>query len=226
MPRTLTGQDLIDRVRALGDFESDPHKDDAKIMMFLSDGYAEMYDILVSSGLMYFRTKKIYTSDGGQSYSLPDDFFGTVRVDYQYTADVVWPLREISPRELHKVTRTGQRAFMYEAVNNNLILYPTPPAGQQYNLYYIPAPVVINSTTQVIDGFSGWEIYAVTYAVMQLKTRSDEDMEVHQKRLDKIAKRIADAAQNRTMGSATSLVQDDGLFDWEFERDPANWRQF
>lgn len=230
MARTVSVQELIDSFRSRGDFENDPHKGDSEIMTWLSASYAELYDILVSSGLAYFEAKDDFITDGTtEIISLPADFYGTLRLDYIFSAEVSWPVREISPRRLHRVTATGQRAYYYRNVASNMILYPRPPTAQTYRHLYIPAPAKLTDPGQVIDGVSGWEDFVTVGAVIRGlgKSQENEMLGAFQMERQRLESRITQAAQNRAIASATSLVEETGdFYDGDWERDPANWRQY
>jgi hypothetical protein len=226
MPRLVTVQEMVDAVRSRGDFQLDPHKSDAEIMSWLSAAYGELYDILVSSGLDYYEASEDYTTTGlTDTYTMAADYYGTKRVDYIFSAETKWPVREISLRRLHQVSTSGQRAAFYRTVGPNIILYPRPPAGQTYRHLYIPAPAKLTSLVQTIDGVSGWEEHLVVGAIIRGKEKSDLDTSSFQIDRQRTEARIQQAAQNRAIASATSLVEED-TYDNDWSQDPANWRQY
>ena len=153
MPRTFTVAQLRARVRELVDIESARSFTDPEINERLSSGYAKYYAKLVKAGLGYAgeQTQTI-TSTGTDAYALQPDHFATVRVDFQYQGNYRWPLEELDVRELQQVQFQGSQAFFYRLVGQNIVLYPTPPAGGIYQHIYVPAPADLTDDTQIVDG--------------------------------------------------------------------------
>lgn len=230
MARTISVAQMIADVRSRADCENDPHKTDAEIRRWLSAGYARLYAKLVSSGLAYYEKSQTITTAGSTgTYALPADYLATIKLDYQFTSDIVWPVREISIRELHRVRTTGaQRSYFYRVVQSNLIMYPNPPDGQTYIHKYIPVAVDITTDTDgtmTIDGFNGFEEYVVLYAAMQAINKEDRDVGPIMAQLRDLDRQLDNEVQNRNIASATSLIDDNDILPpWEL--DPANWRQY
>lgn len=226
MARKFTVTQLTTAVRRRADLENDTHVADAEIYEWLSTYYAELYDILVSSGLHYFETSYSFASNGGSSYALPADFYAMLRLDYVLSAETNVELKEIGLRELHHVSGTSARAAFYRVVGENLILYPQPPSGHNYVLKYIPAPIKLEAGATEVDGISGWEDYLVTGAVLTAHSKRENDaaVAIAKDRLKDLRARITQNAQNRAIASATSLVESAPSFDYEI--DAADWRQY
>ncbi|HEY5961563.1 MAG TPA: hypothetical protein VIV60_33620 [Polyangiaceae bacterium] len=226
MPRTVTVQNMIDAVQSTADIVSDDNISTTDIIRWINEGYAELYDILVSSGLPFFETETpIVTTSNQPVYALPSDFYAPVALNYQLDAETLLPLVELNPRCIHRITFSGSQAFFYRCVVNNLHLYPTPPANQTYKLLYIPAPVQLTTAGQTIDGVSGWEAYVHAFAVIMARDKQDRPVDVQERRLKSLVKRITDAAQNRAIASATTLYEDAAPFGYE-NADPSDWRQY
>lgn len=224
--RKFTVGQLTTAVRRRADIPvADDHVTDAEIREWLSAFYAELYDILVSSGLAYFEKTQTYATTSSQSYALPADFYGTLTVVYSISDTRDEELREIHPREIHRVSKVASAySTRYRTVGNQLVLYPPPLAGQTYRLKYIPAPADLTVAAQEVDGVSGWEDFVVTGAVIYALSKKDRDTSVNERRLRDLRKRITDAVQNREIASALSLVQSDSLTDDPIWNDPAEWR--
>lgn len=229
MARTITVGQLEADVRSRADVENDPHKSPVEIRRWLSAGYSQLYDILVNSGLAYFESKQTIVTVGSGTTALPADYFGTLRIDFIFSAELIWPVKEINPRAIHRVRRTNaQRAYYYRITGSNITWYPTPPSGQTYEHLYIPAAADLTldvDGSTVVDGINGWEEYVVLYAAMQACNKEDGNYTKFERQIAKIEQKIESMSLNRTIASATSLIEEEDYDDY-YDRDPANWRQY
>jgi hypothetical protein len=222
MARTYTVTELITAVRQRADIENDPHKTDAEIRHWINVAYAELYDMLVQSGVPYFQSETTVTSIAGtSSYALPADFQSVIAVYYNVTTVTRERLHEILPTQLDAVTVTGDRGYYYRLSGSNLILHPTPTASNQtYLVIYIPAPAKFTAN-ETVDGFSGWEEYVVVKAAMSAMVK-EANVEMYQL-LDneraRLAKRVVDNALSRQIASATGI----GPNMQRIVREPDDW---
>jgi hypothetical protein len=109
----------------------------------LSTIYGELYSTVAETGFRYWEREDTIVSDGQAEYALPDEHFSTIGVDYEYTANNYRRrLREQMVQERNRYSGvTSSEAFEYTLVARNLLLQPTPPAGQTYYHLYVPQPV-------------------------------------------------------------------------------------
>lgn len=231
MPRTFTLAQLRTLVRQRADRENDPHVTDTEINSYISASYGELYDLLVQSGLPYFKaTQTIVTTGSSNPYALSSDFYAMIRVWYKAGTDTWWPLREAHPREVHRfLALTGtRRAVAYEVTGttpagDSLELFPIPPAGQTYEVRYFPRPLDLTTDADVVDGVSGWEEFIVVDAALKCLTKStpEEAAPLWQAKNQQL-ERIKRMAQNRQIANAHSLFIEEDYT----EADPASWRGY
>lgn len=213
MARDKTLLELRTAIRGLGDLENDGNVTDTWLNTAINSSLAEMYDLLVNSGLFYFRSTATpsYSSSTGLA-ALPADFLSCVAVWYEKDANTRVPLRAVSVRDAWKYKKTStNRAYGYEIVGSNIQFYPPPPAGQTYTLVYIPACTTLSADGDTIDGVSGWEeLIVVDVCIKALGIRQESDVSVLMARKNELLGRITQMAQNREIASANSLYSDDG----------------
>jgi len=142
MARTFKISALLSRARQRTDQENSDFVTDAELKGILSTGYAELYSILVESGMRYFESTEAITTDGSATTSLPSDFLATIGVDYCPGSSNRRQLGELMAQERNIYAGAGgSEATAYAIVGQDLTLYPTPPSGQSYELLYIPQPL-------------------------------------------------------------------------------------
>jgi hypothetical protein len=66
----------------------------------------------------------------------------------------------------------------YRIHGNYLWLKPLPISGQVIRLWYVPRYMQLVNTTDVLDGFSGWEEYVVIDAAIKCLQKEESDVSV------------------------------------------------
>ncbi len=160
MARNIPVSELIDRTLQVVDREAQtlvlPR---TQVMDYLSTEFGHFYELLVDSGEVYAeKTAPPFTMNGQALYPLPSDFFQEIRFDWLKADGSLVPLVKISVQMIHRFSRTAMNAIAYRLAGGKVALYPTPPAGQTYQLMYVPAPCrFTDETKDTIDGLSGLE---------------------------------------------------------------------
>jgi len=213
MARSFTLAQIRSRVRQLADIEDSTFISDSEVNSYISESYAELYDLLLSSGLSYFESSDSITGTGSATYSLPADYYGTVRIDRD-AGDYLVPLRPIGPNEVPNFSEaSNQFAVAYRVVGSNVTLYP-PPSSGTYKHLYIPAPDDLDVDTETVDGVSGWEQYVIYDAAIKCMEKEESAPAHLSARLDRIKMRIEEAAQNRMWGDTTTIAETAEGDDW------------
>jgi hypothetical protein len=171
---------------------------DSELNGYLSASYAELYDLLVQSGLIYYTpTSQTITGNGSETYALPTDYYGSVQVDRLSGGDY-FPLSEYMITERYKYENLGGDALTYSPQGSNMSLLPAPSGGT-YRHIYIPAPVDLTAASDVttIDGVSGWEEYIIADAARKMLQKEESSTTAIERDLTRLRARIEEAAQNR-----------------------------
>lgn len=186
--RTRTLAQLITDVRDRADMNNDAHVTDAMITVWLNQGCAELWDILLYADPdRCFRTIDVQTTAGTDTYELPEDFYQIRGLDLIIQGRQI-PVEPFSFQERVGPT-TGTLVGYYGAPATRYMVRfsddVTPPAlalvfdpdpgTQLYRLYYIFTPALLVDTDDTFDGIAGWEDYAVEYARKCALERQEQD---------------------------------------------------
>lgn len=144
MARSFTVLQLVTRAKYAADMENQSFISDTEWKTYLSTAYAELYAILVESGMRYFESEDTITADGNHSYALPADFLTSIGVDYEISATsgerrYLQPLM-VQERNMFTGVGSANQAIGYSLTGSNIRLYPTPASGQVYYHVYVPQP--------------------------------------------------------------------------------------
>ena len=178
------------------DLVNDLHISPAEWYRYMSRAYGELYSIVSSTGMRYFETVYSITTTGAVSYQEPTSHFETVSMCevVDTVAGRRRNLREAMEQERSSLMgQTGPAAF-YALIDDQLFLYPTPPAGATYEMCYVPQPPDLNTygDTDIIDVVTpdGEAFFTWGVAVMALaKSESSTDLALQE--LDANSRTIA-----------------------------------
>jgi hypothetical protein len=143
MPRIKTIDNLVTLCQQRADMEYSELISDGEWRSMLSSAYGEeLYATCAATGFRYWEREDPVTTTGAATYTLPDEHFSTIGVDYQYTGSHRRALQEQMVQERNDYEGvTGSEAKQYTLVGRHLRLQPVPPAGQVYYHLYVPQPV-------------------------------------------------------------------------------------
>lgn len=220
MARTFTLAQMRTKVRERADMVNSTFCTDSEIEGYISSSYAELYDLLVKSGMAYFESTHPITTDGVDGlYALPSDYYATLAVDYNDGSE--WhevPMFQLAER--NAFPSSSGYALGYRIVGDNIELKPNPPTGQSYRILYVPAPANPPST---IDGVSGWEEFIVVDAAIKCLQKEESATGHLVGERNRIIQRIEEHAQNRLFGQPLvirDVSQHSNPLMWDSER----WR--
>jgi hypothetical protein len=163
------------QARQRSDLENNPAVSDAEFNQYISQSYKELYDLLVSAyGNDYMVAQPYtFTLSSSQSYPLPDGtptyqsstgvapkFYKLLGVDLQYSSSpsgwVTLKRLEFIDRNKYAYPNTainwnGYSNLRYRVQGNGLYFVPIPMAGQNVQVWYVPAPT---SLSYILPGSS------------------------------------------------------------------------
>ena len=143
MPRLIEMGALLARCKQRADKEHDDHIADGEWRSLISEVFgADVYSVVAETGLRYFEYRATLTTTGDPFVSEPPDHLSTIRVDYVDGSGNHFELEELNVLEegLVEGRRSGDRARAFTLIDDRIYLYPAPPAGQTYEMLYIPQP--------------------------------------------------------------------------------------
>lgn len=183
---------------------------------YINQSAYELYDLLVNTFEDYYTTTPYtFTTDGTTSqYSLPPNFDKLVGVDLALNAtsnayvtiqkfDFISRNRYVYPN----ITSTFAGVFnlRYRLVGSTLMFIPTPSAGQQVRVWYIPRMTQLLKDTDQLDGVSGWIEYVIVDAAIKALQKEESDVQVLMAQKMALIKRIEESAMNRDAGQPDTI---------------------
>lgn len=216
MPRSYTLNDLIQRAQRRCDMEDDPAIEPDEWAKLISEAYGELYTVVFESGLEYFERALPVTSTGSQTIGEPVDHLSTVQVLYLVDATTrrYVALRELMAQERSIVSgmtsASSSFARAFALVDRLIYLYPTPPAGQVYEIRYVPQPPEFTAPSDVQvdvvtpDGlaFLLWNVAVMAGAKIEI------DPSLAMSRLEAARDRFTTSVQLRALNAPRRRILD------------------
>jgi hypothetical protein len=151
--QVVTLKTMISTVRHRADIVTSQFIDDPELTGYLNDSATELWDLLVAAyGEEYQTASAVLTTTGAGTIPLPSDFLKSEGPEVAASAGgAPRSLKRIPWSDRNKMISnwTGQLAA-YCIRGPDIWLFPSPPAGQQVTIYYVPRAPVLASTASVV----------------------------------------------------------------------------
>lgn len=228
MGRTVELGDLVTRCLTAADLENQTVISSATTKILIDRAYRQVYRELALPGTGYFDEEESIGTTGSASYDLPADHLSTIGVEYVVdAAGHRRPLTKLMrPERALYAGNSGQTARAYDIVGQNVILYPTPPAGQTYAHVYIPQPADIseaNDATLIEMATLDGEEMLLWLVVYYIRDKLDLDTRSAKAAADEAAVRVAEDAALRIFESMPRRIIQDDIEDMT-AYDPGSFR--
>lgn len=177
----------------------------AEPALFTTDGSSTSYDL--PNGVLEFATTT------GAAFT-PKPFYKLLGVDLglnnQSNAWVTLHKFDFIARNRYiypNITSTFLGVFnlRYRVMGNKLHFIPTPSAGQNVQLWYIPRMDQLLKDSDILSGVSGWIEYVIVDAAMKAMAKEESDVSVLMARKMALKQRIEDSASNRDAGQPDTI---------------------
>lgn len=204
----LMAQERADRVNS--DFVTMPEWN-----RYINQAYFELYDLLITVYEDYYvQTPLTFTTTAEAQYDLPDDFYKLLGVDVGVAGgssgyvtlkkfDFISRNRYVFPQ----ITSTYLGVFnlRYRLVGNTLMFIPTPQAGQQIRMWYIPKISQLLQDADILVGISGWSEYVIVDAAIRALQKEESDVSVLMAQKMMLKSRIEESSMNRDAGQPDTI---------------------
>lgn len=181
---------------------------------YINQSYFELYDLLVDTYEDYYVTGPTsLTTTGSNLIALPTNFYKLMGVDGSPGStnafvtlkkfNFIARNRYIYPQLPN--TLLGVFNPQYRLVGNNLMLIPTPQAGQTVQIWYIPKLTQLLQDTDILTGISGWSEYVICDAAIKALQKEESDVSVLMAQKMALIKRIEESAMNRDAGQPDTI---------------------
>jgi hypothetical protein len=227
MPRRFLMSDLVTRFKQRANMVGDDSIETDEWKSLCSEVYGEVYEEVCDSGLRYFEYTSTVTTTGDAYIDEPDDQLALVdRLELVLTGGRLRRLYPLQPQERALLSGQTGDPRRFEMVDDRFYLYPTPAAGKELTIRYIPQPPDLSSYADddVIDVVCPSGEAMLIWGVAAIAKAKDErfvDTALDQKERARV--RLQQWARNRAFNdSPRRIVEDDQGVDLSAD----DWRDY
>jgi hypothetical protein len=186
---------------------------DAELTTWVNQGFAELYDLVVSAFEDYFTTSTTFTVSSGNTQALPATFYKLRGLDFSingsYQACRQFNFNERNDSQNDNAWMNNNvSARSYRIMGDNLLLQPTLAATGDYKLWFVPAPTFLVADSDLIpDSLSkfGWDEYIVLYAAERMLSKEESSITDVVAERGQIANRITSMSANRQVDQSNTI---------------------
>ncbi|MCP3681254.1 MAG: hypothetical protein GY861_01060 [bacterium] len=230
MAKTVTLTTLRTKVRNRTDTNNDPNIEDTYLDDFLNQGLAELRDKLYRAfGETYLRQRTTISLVSGQAEydldTLITTFYILDGVDMldtgtgSATTDVWFPMDRWDDNDRTGVISYNKYSVRYQLEDKKLILdYPPDNSTDKMRVVWRPYHSDLSTGSDTVDGYNGYEDYAVLYASILVKDRQESDSTVLQSLFAKLAGELDEKAAMRDRANPEKIVDTAGYFETTVSR--------
>lgn len=224
MSTTMTLSQLEDAVRQRADMVNSTFISQPELQSYINQSYFELYDLLVAKyGDNYFVAPPFsITTDGvNEFFSLPADFYKLLGVDLALSnsQDSYVTLKPFNFIERNRYSVPNFQSFYgvtnmrYRLQGDKLWLNPLPASNQRLRVWYVPRMQTLVSSTDTVEGVSGWTEYIIIDAAIKCLQKEESDVSVLMAQKQALIQRIEAMAENRDAGSPATVADSRSSFD-------------
>jgi hypothetical protein len=202
MPRLLLMGDIVLRCQRRSDMEGNSVLSTPEWKALISEQYAQLYGIVVKSGMRYFETTATIIATGATSYALPSDHDETIGIDrVMDSLGRKVQLGEMMVQERNAWSGQTADAVAYSLVGQTIVFFPRPTTGTYQHVYVAQSPdISAYADTATVDVVTGdgeaFLIWGVAAKALP-KTESDTTSAVQEREAASL--RFADDVQMRAL---------------------------
>lgn len=226
MARLLEMGKLEARCQKRVDLEEDDHLSHETWLELISEAYGEAFEIASLEGASrYFERAEDLTSDGTNVLEEPSDVLADIGLWYKPASGGQWQqLTRLQPHEITAWTGRTGTAQRFEHIDDEIRLYPTPPAGHVFEFRYRQqAPDLTGYASDVCVDLMcvAGEAFVIWATAAKVLPMNDDDWRFAVSERDRYAEKLHDwAIKQPTMAEpARAYVVDEG----RAPRTPGDW---
>lgn len=190
---------------------------------FINQAYYELYDLLITTYEDYYVAPRLsIVTTGSQLYPLPDgqNNSGAPALYKLYGVDLGLNSSTNAFVTLKKFDFISRNRYIFPQITSNVLAYfnleyrliggnimiiPTPAAGQTFGLWYFPRLTTLLQDTDIMDGISGWTEYVIIRAAKYALDKEESDTSKLDEEIIFLKSRIEESAQNRDAGQPDTV---------------------
>lgn len=177
MARSVTVSAIVTAARERADEEASRRVTDAELVRYVNDAWARLYAKHAQAFIDFYRTEEeIAVVAGTAGYDLPDDWWGTISLDYKASTDDYRPLHRVQEHERNRYrgTMSGDYPRGYRIIGNQVVLMPTPSRSLTLVHAYLPTATVLTDLADEIDGILGHEVLLQLMVARRIMQKNEE----------------------------------------------------
>ncbi len=229
---TPTGEMCLSQIRLASQQRADRVNSQFVTMpewnQMINQSMYELYDLLIDTYADYYLAAPVlFSSDGSTNlfplpngtnylattppYAAAEPFYKLMGVDLGInTVNNAWvTVNKFNFSDRNKFvypntasTLYGVFNLQYRVMGTNIQFIPTPTAGQQLRMWYIPRlPQLLLDTDITTSSVSGWIEYVIVDAAIKALQKEESDVSVLMAQKQALKVRIEEAAANRDAGA-------------------------
>ena len=214
MAANVQFSELKTRARQYANMERSNFITEPELGIYINASCQELYDKLIEAyDDEYYAKEGSITTDGVETeYSLPNDFYKLLGVDYRVNGADSLSVRkfQFQKRNYYKnrgiFTLNGNEVVRYRLRANKIMFTPLPRGQKIFDIHYIPTFTKLSSASDSFDGVNGWEEYIVLDAAMKMLAKEETDFSQLSVMLAKIDARIKNMRNNRDANESAKVI--------------------
>lgn len=206
---TFTGQQLVDRAAAVGDFEGS-FVTPAQWLAWLNHRHVALQVRIARLGWVLEETTTPVAVTGAQSYSLGAEPLAVVGVYHVGPSGRLRRLRLVDPLVRARFsgefpTGDAREAYLFRSGGNfNLAFYPVPTSGT-YQVVTIAHPAALGSLSATVSYPAGWEEWLVLSLARLARVKEETTTSDLDRLLAEVDREIERAVWTRQLASCPAV---------------------
>lgn len=233
MARTFTFQELIDRVRSLGGYETldgeyggdaPSAPSDSSLLRYLDLGHRYAWERWSEADAGWNLTRQAYSLvPGSGSYALPVDCHEVRAMDISHGQGGTYgyrPLRRATTDDDSRLPSglTGGEPDAYRLLPDSFELLPAPGQAYSLRLGYCPSATRISSSLQSCPGDDGFDEVVVYSALVQTRQREEKDTSEFRASRDQAVAGFKASILRRDRSAPMRMLPNASLGRWDRRR--------
>lgn len=210
---SITLAELRVQARQRADMENSNFVKDSELNSYINNSIAELYDIIVEAynSEYYVTSTEITLSSGGESISLPADFYNLKGVDIKIDNQDYISLRPFNFNERNRYSELGVwdlagiTNVRYRIVGDEIRFTPKADRNVTVRIWYVPLATKLVADGDTLDDINAFSEYVIVDAAIKMMQKEESDVTVLFAQKVALEKRIRDRAKIRDASSAPSI---------------------
>lgn len=155
--------------------ENGGYVSDSDLNGWINESIANLQAFIISLDEDYYLSStSVSILSGTSQYALPADFYKPKGIDYT-EGGALCSIPKFGWSDRNAISTSNLASTRYRVQGSNLMFVPEPTFNKDVTFWYIPAPQLLSSDTDVFDGQAGWEEWVVLDVGIKFRSLEQED---------------------------------------------------